>query len=56
MIAALLLVELGVDPEEAMVRVRHARPGAIETPGQDEWIRSGPSGVAWDGNRHFLGF
>jgi ADP-ribosyl-[dinitrogen reductase] hydrolase len=34
MIAARLLVELGIEPEEAITRVRAARPGAIETAAQ----------------------
>ena len=42
MIAARLLVEMGDNPEMAMVRVRMARPGAIETPGQEDWVRTGP--------------
>lgn len=39
MIAARLLVELGMDPEEAIHAVRHARKGAIETPGQLALVR-----------------
>lgn len=35
MIAARLLVELGVDAETAITRVRQARPGAIETSAQE---------------------
>jgi predicted protein tyrosine phosphatase len=42
MIAARLLVETGVKPETAMARVRVARPGAIETPAQEDWVRTGP--------------
>jgi len=41
MIAARLLVESGVDPEAAMARVRAVRPGAIETPAQEDWVRKG---------------
>jgi ADP-ribosyl-[dinitrogen reductase] hydrolase len=41
MIAARLLVEDGVDPEVAMKRVRAVRPGAIETPAQERWVRAG---------------
>ena len=41
MISARLLVESGVEPNAAMERVRAARPGAIETPQQEEWVRSG---------------
>lgn len=38
-IAARLLVELGLDPDEAIRRVRQARPGAIETRAQEEYVR-----------------
>jgi protein-tyrosine phosphatase len=41
MISARLLVESGIEPEAAIDRVRAARPGAIETPQQEEWVRSG---------------
>jgi protein-tyrosine phosphatase len=43
MISARLLVESGVEPTAAMERVRAARPGAIETPRQEEWVRTGLS-------------
>lgn len=39
-IAARLLVELGADPEDAIRRVRHARPGAIENDLQESHVRS----------------
>lgn len=39
MIAARLLVELGMDPEEAIRSVRHVRKGAIETPSQLALVR-----------------
>ena len=39
MIAARLLVELGMDPEEAIHTVRHVRKGAIETPAQLALVR-----------------
>lgn len=39
MIAARLLVELGVDVETAITRVQQARPGAIETSGQEAVVR-----------------
>jgi hypothetical protein len=42
MISARLLVESGVEPETAIERVRAARPGAIETPQQVEWVSKGP--------------
>ena len=38
-IAARLLVELGVKPDKAIADVRTARPGAIETPGQERFVR-----------------
>jgi protein-tyrosine phosphatase len=37
-VAARLLVELGVQPGEAVARVRSARPGAIETPEQLSYV------------------
>jgi protein-tyrosine phosphatase len=37
-IAARLLVEFGIAPEEAIEKVRNARPGAIETPEQMAYI------------------
>lgn len=39
MIAARLLAELGMDPEQAIHTVRHARKGAIETPAQLALVR-----------------
>lgn len=39
MIAARLLVELGMPADEAIAAVRAARPGAIETPGQLGLVR-----------------
>ncbi|PKD41389.1 phosphatase [Methylomonas sp. Kb3] len=39
MIAARLLVELGMDAEEAINAVRHVRKGAIETPAQLALVR-----------------
>ncbi len=38
-IAARLLVELGIEPDEAIDRVRLARPGAIETRAQEHYVR-----------------
>ncbi|MEJ5183664.1 MAG: ADP-ribosylglycohydrolase family protein, partial [Rectinemataceae bacterium] len=40
MIAARLLVESGVHPEDAIRMVRAARPGTIETPEQEAYVRS----------------
>ncbi len=37
-IAVRLLVELGEDPSAAMRRVRAARPGAIETAAQEDYV------------------
>lgn len=41
-VAARLLVEIGLPPEEAIRRVRAARPGAIETAGQEAHLRALP--------------
>ena len=38
MIAARLLVELGMEPTEAIASVRAVRPGAIETIAQEEFV------------------
>ncbi|MCS6778206.1 MAG: hypothetical protein NZ555_00695 [Geminicoccaceae bacterium] len=38
-IAARLLIELGLDPAEAIARVRNSRPGAIETRAQEAYLR-----------------
>src|SRR6266853_5277385 len=38
MIAARLLVELGMEPTKAIVSVRAARPGAIETADQEKFV------------------
>ena len=38
-IASRLLIELGMEPEEAITRVREARPGAIETAAQLAYVR-----------------
>jgi ADP-ribosylglycohydrolase len=37
-VAARLLVELGVPPAEAVAQVRHARPGAIQTTAQEQYV------------------
>lgn len=39
MMAARLLVEFGVEPEAAIKAVRKARPGAIQTISQEEYVR-----------------
>lgn len=39
-IAARLLVRLGEQPDRAIARVRTARPGAIESTGQETYLRS----------------
>jgi len=44
MIAARLLVDEGVDPDAAIAAIRAARPGAIETPAQEDGVRGGASG------------
>ena len=38
-VAARLLVESGIDPEDAITRVRQSRPGAIETKAQEQYVR-----------------
>ena len=38
-VAALMLVQLGLSPDAAIASVRAARPGAIETPGQERYLR-----------------
>jgi ADP-ribosylglycohydrolase len=47
-VAARLLVEFGLDPDQAIRRVRAARPGAIETVAQEAWVRrlSAQRGIA----------
>ena len=42
MIAAKLLTIFGISPDEAILKVREARPGAIETPEQETYVLSGP--------------
>jgi ADP-ribosyl-[dinitrogen reductase] hydrolase len=42
MIAARLPTEAGGDPNVAIARVRAVRPGAIETPAQENRVRTGP--------------
>jgi hypothetical protein len=39
MVAALLLVELGCAPQDAINRVRAARPGALSYFAQEEYVR-----------------
>lgn len=38
-IAARLLVELGIEPVDAINRVRQSRPGALETKAQEQYVR-----------------
>lgn len=45
MIAARLLVELGIKADEAIRAVRQARPGAIETAEQERHLRQLPAGA-----------
>lgn len=52
-IAAQLLIELGVPAEEAIARVREARPGAIENGEQEGYVRRvRPPGLAMATSRH----
>jgi ADP-ribosyl-[dinitrogen reductase] hydrolase len=39
-LVARLLVDAGLEPGDAIARVRGARPGTIETPGQAEFVRT----------------
>ena len=39
LLAAGLLVQSGIGPDDAIARVRSARPGSIETSGQEDFIR-----------------
>ena len=39
-VAARLLIERGMPPGKAIVQVRRARPGAIESPEQASWVRA----------------
>lgn len=41
MVAARLLTERGEAASDAIKRVRQARPGAIETEAQEQWVRTG---------------
>jgi ADP-ribosyl-[dinitrogen reductase] hydrolase len=51
-ISARLLVEAGVEPEQAMAIVRAARPKAIENTQQERWIALGrPAPLPADGER-----
>src|ERR687894_409118 len=40
-VAACLLMEGGIPPGNAILDVRAARPGAIETPGQEGFVKAG---------------
>jgi ADP-ribosyl-[dinitrogen reductase] hydrolase len=49
LVAALLLIEQGADPETAIREVRRARPGTIETSAQEAYVRGyAPAGVPGD--------
>lgn len=39
-VVAKLLVEIGVSPDQAIIMVRSARPGAIETWAQEQYVRN----------------
>lgn len=43
MITMRLLVERGMSPTDALVQVRHVRPGAVERPAQYEWAARQPA-------------
>lgn len=40
LVAAMILIETGVKPEAAILAVRSVRPSAIETTGQERYVRS----------------
>ena len=40
MVAARVLIEQGVSPDEASIKVRSVRPGAIETRAQESYVRA----------------
>ncbi|MCO7226739.1 cyclin-dependent kinase inhibitor 3 family protein [Pleionea sp. CnH1-48] len=42
MLAARMLIESGVSPEKAILKVRQARPGSIETYAQEEYVLTQP--------------
>ncbi len=44
MVALRLMVEAGEDPDQAIVRLREARPGAVETEAQRDWAVKGEQG------------
>ena len=46
MMCARFLAELGLDPEEAIARVRQARPNAIRTVAQEDFVRAVASASA----------
>lgn len=50
-IAARILVERGIDAGAAIALVRKYRPGAIETPEQEAWVRALPPGRRADDSR-----
>ncbi len=41
MVACRLLTDLGQEPDEALRIVRRARPGAVETDAQEDWVLNG---------------
>ena len=43
MVAAKLLAALGVPPSQAVTAVRDARPGAIESDAQLDYVLNGPA-------------
>ena len=59
MVGARLLVELGLEPDAAIRRVRAARPGSIETPAQEQHVQRcrkvAPPGTEPSHAERFLG-
>ena len=45
-VAAIMLLELGMTPSDAIRMVRQARKGAIETPAQEQYVRRWTAAVA----------
>ena len=54
LVAALILVERGVEPRSAMRRVRAVRPHAIETTAQENYVLGWPLGSADLRNKEIL--
>jgi hypothetical protein len=51
MVAARLLAEAGIPPEEAIRTVHAAREGAIETSQQEKWVKAGRTSELFEPDR-----